>query len=96
MRTYITVIIAFITSFYIVVESGMADALIVFFLSGAVPGTNIIVSPTAMMVGFAAIAWLVLMRMTALGTLNIITMNRLVKRHTEKQRRMPKRRYGRI
>ncbi|MBI3889156.1 hypothetical protein HY312_01070, partial [Candidatus Saccharibacteria bacterium] len=80
----------------IFIQSGIVDALIVFLLSGAVPGTSIVVSPTAMMIGLATVTWLVLTQITALGTLNLMTMRRLVKRYGKKQDRMPKRRYSRI
>lgn len=78
------------------IESGVIDALLVFFLTGSLPGTSIALSPTAMMAIMAATAWLVLTRMTALGTINIFTIRRLVKRYARKNERMPKRRYSRI
>ena len=95
MRAFISLFFIIIATF-VLVESGIVDALIVFLLSGSVPGTSIVVSPTSMMIGLAAITWLVLTRITALGTLNLMLMRRLVKRHTLKQERMPKRRYSRI
>jgi hypothetical protein len=77
-------------------QSGVADALLMFLLSGGIPGTAVVIPPNLMMVGLAAIAWLVLFRMTALGAVNLVTMRQLVSRATHRQSRMPKRRYGRI
>lgn len=96
MRTFISILFVAIITAFILVESGIVDSLIVFLLSGAVPGTSFVVSPTAMMVGLATITWLVLTRITALGALNLMAMQRLVKRYSKKQARMPKRRYSRI
>lgn len=96
MRTFISLLFITIVIAFVLTQSGIIDALILFLLSGAVPGTSIVVSPTAMMIGLAAITWLVLTQLTALGTVNLMTMRRLVKRHTLKQERMPKRRYSRI
>lgn len=96
MRTFIGILFVSIVAVVIFIQSGIVDALIVFLLSGAVPGTSIVISPTAMMIGLATITWLVLTRITALGTLNVMAMRRLVKRYTKKQERMPKRRYSRI
>ena len=92
----LTIAVTVILGTFILVESGIIDSLLSFLLSGAVPGTTLTVSPNLMMVGFAAIAWLVLVRMTALGTLNIVTIRRLVTRHHKRKERMPKKRFGLI
>lgn len=92
----LSIVVAALVSTFVLVESGIIDSLLSFLLSGAVPGTAFTVSPNLMMVGFAAIAWLVLIRMTALGTLNIVTIRRLVTRHHKRKERMPKKRFGLI
>ena len=96
MRKIVIISFTIIMALAVLIESGVIDALIVFLLSGSLPGTSIVLSPSAMMFGLVAITWLVLTRLTALSTLNLLTMRRLVKRYSKKQERMPKRRYSRI
>lgn len=96
MRTTVFFTILLIAAFIAIIDSGVSDALLAFLLSGAVPGTAFTVSPTVMMIGCAAVAWLVLFRLTALSAINLVTMRRLVNRHSKRQAQMPKRRYSRI
>lgn len=96
MRRIVIISSILLAAMILLLESGVIDSLVLFLLSGAVPGTSIIISPTAMMAGLVAVTWLVLTRITALGALNLMTMNRLVKHYLKKQQRMPKRRYSRI
>lgn len=95
-KTAFSVILASILGTYILVESGVVDSLLTFLLSGAVPGTSLTISPNLMMIGFGAAAWLVLIHMTALGTLNIVTIRRHINRHHKRKERMPKKRFGLI
>lgn len=96
MRKVIIISGIIILSLVMFAESGIFDALLVFLLSGMLPGTSIIVSPTMMMAGLIAISWLAIARITALGAINILTVRRILKRINRKQIRMPKRRYSRI
>ncbi len=96
MRTTVFFIILSIAALIAIIDSGVSDALLAFLLSGAVPGTAITLSPTVMMIGCAAIAWLVLFHLTALGAIKMVAMRRLVSHHNRRQARMPKRRYSRI
>lgn len=96
MRTTVFFIILSIAATVAVIDSGISDVMLAFLLSGAVPGTDFTLSPTVMMIGCIATAWLVLFRFTALSAINLVTMRRLVNRHSKRQARMPKRRYSRI
>lgn len=96
LKIVFSITIIAIAGVFVFVESGVLDALLTFLLSGAVPGTSLTISPNLMMVGFGAIAWLVLVRMTALGTLNIVTIRRLITERHERKARMPKKRFGLI
>lgn len=93
-----TVIISSIIFLLIAVltQSGVIDALLVFLLSGSLPGTSIALSPTMMMALLFAVAWLVIAQMTAVGTVNARVVRRFVTRATKKQQALPKRRYSRI
>ncbi|OGL22181.1 hypothetical protein A2707_02490 [Candidatus Saccharibacteria bacterium RIFCSPHIGHO2_01_FULL_45_15] len=96
MRIFVFFIILSVVALVAIIDSGISDALLAFLLSGAVPGTTLTVSPTVMMIGCIAAAWLVLFRLTALSAINVVTMRRLVNHHSKRQARMPKRRYSRI
>ena len=96
MRTTVFFIILSIAALIAVIDSGVSDALLAFLLSGAVPGTTMTLSPTVMMIGCVAVAWLVLFHLTALGAIKMVAMRRLVNHHNRRQARMPKRRYSRI
>ena len=86
---------AIIGGSFLMVESGIFDALLSFWLSGGIPGTDLTISPNLMIAGLIATAWLVLFRMTALGTMNAMLVKRLAARQTRRQR-MPKKRYTAI
>jgi uncharacterized membrane protein len=92
------VIIASLILFvYIVLsESGVLNALLVFLLVGAVPGTTITISPNFMLLGIGIIAWLVLFNLMAVRIANFATSKRLIGKYITRTERMPKRRYSRI
>lgn len=96
MHKIVFFIIAMIAGWFILVESGVSEALLTFLLSGSIPGTSLTISPNLMIAGLGATAWLVLFRLTAFGALNIVTVRRLVTRYTKRQQRMPKRRYRKL
>jgi hypothetical protein len=80
----------------IFVESGVATSLMLFLLSGTIPGTSFTISPNVMLFAIGAIAWLVLLRMTALSTLNFIAMKKLIAKHIARRERLPKRRFNEL
>lgn len=96
MRKMVIISSCTIVAIAALIQSGVVDALAVFLLSGSLPGTPIALSPTMMMLILIAAAWLTLARLTTLGTLNVLTVRRFIKRHAIKKARMPKRRYSRI
>ncbi len=96
MRKFIIISATATTSLVILAESGIIDSLLVFLLTGSLPGTSIVISPSMMMAGLIAAGWLSITRITSFDTTQIRRMRRLVKRYTTKQERMPKRRYSRI
>ena len=96
MRKAVIIVVAAIFMVIVLVPSGVVDSLIVFLLSGSVPGTPINLSPTTMMAVLVAVGWLALARMAAPGTVTTRAVRRVLKRHSFKRSRLPKRRYGRI
>ena len=96
MRRIIFFVAAITAGWFILIESGVSEALLTFLLSGSVPGTSLTISPYLMIAGLAATAWLVLFRLTAFGALNIVTVRRLISRYAKRQQRMPKRRYRKL
>lgn len=92
-------VLFFITSIVISVvlfESGVINSMIAFLLAGVVPGTDIIITPNSMLFIIGAIAWLTLLHTTVLGMVNIRSLRKLVATHSERQKRLPKRRFGQI
>ncbi len=81
---------------YIVLdESGVLNSLVDFLLIGAVPGTSIDLSPNAMFLVGAAIAWTVLVNLTVVKLVNFITAKRTAGEQAIRHSRTPKRRYSR-
>lgn len=91
------ILIAFaIISIVILAQSGIFSALILFLLVGVVPGTSYSVPPSIMLLLIATITWLVLFRLTAVEILYKHSDNHSVKKHTERKKRMPRRRFSEI
>ncbi len=80
----------------ILVASGVLDALVIFLLSGSIPGTSFQVSPGIMLVGFFSIGWVLMARFVSHHVKHFYEVHILTKRYLTRQGSMPKRRYGRI
>lgn len=79
--------------FALMLESGMFEALALFFLAGVIPGTNLSIPYGIMLLAFVGIAWLVFFRFVLA---DIITAVRHLRRDTQRKKRLPKRRFGQI
>lgn len=75
---------------------GVLQALLLFFLVGAVPGTNLTVPSSVMLFSILIAAWVVVFRFTALKALEMRAIARLVKAYNERKTNLPKRRFGQI
>ena len=93
MRKITTGILIAVVLVIVLFESGVIDSLLVFLLSGSIPGTPITLTPSMMMALLAVSAWLLLARLTAF---NARVVRRHLHRRLKKQKHMPKRRYSRI
>lgn len=80
----------------ILVVSGVVDALVIFLLSGVLPGTSIQVSPGVMLVGFFSIGWILVARLVSGNIKHFYEVHILTKRYLTRHASMPKRRYQRI
>lgn len=96
MKRFVLFVISTIVITVVLFESGVINSLIAFLLAGIVPGTDITITPNSMLLIVAAIAWLVLVHTTVLGMVNVRSLRKLVTKHTERQQRLPKRRFGQI
>lgn len=74
-------------------ESGMFEALTLFFLAGIIPGTDFSIPYGVMLLAFIGIAWLVLFRFVIT---DILIAVRQLRRQSQRKKRLPKRRFGQI
>lgn len=79
-----------------IAKFGVLQALLLFFLVGAIPGTTISVPSSMMLFLILATAWLVIFRFTALKTFERRALTRLVKTYNERKSNLPKRRFGQV
>ena len=96
MRTRLIPIVSLVIITMLLVRAGVLDSLVIFILSGAIPGTTLQLPPSAMLLGVVAITWLLVMHMTTHQFRSYVAFRRLVTHYTKRNDRMPKRRYGRI
>lgn len=77
-------------------KAGIIDALIVFLLVGAIPGTLYSVPPiTMLLLSIIALGALV-MRFAALPLISTLHINRLARHYLARKERLPKRRFGQV
>ena len=77
-------------------KSGILDALMMFLLVGAVPGTSFSL-PAGLMFGvFATVALAITFRFTAISLIDALDLRRLTLKHLARRERMPKRRFSGI
>lgn len=77
-------------------KSGILQSLLVFLVVGAVPGTAIDIPPTVMLFLAGAGIWAIVFHFTAGKFISSRQTRRLIKRHTARRQRMPKRRFSQI
>lgn len=75
---------------------GVLQALLLFFLVGAIPGTTFAVPSHIMFFFILVAAWLVIFRFTALKALEKRAIARLAKAYAERKSHLPKRRFGQV
>jgi uncharacterized membrane protein len=96
MNKKIIIVVLAIVSVIVLIQSGILSALVLFLLVGVIPGTSYSIPPTIMLLLIAAVTWLVLFRLTAVEALYKYSDSHSVKKHTERKKRMPRRRFSEI
>jgi hypothetical protein len=75
---------------------GVLQALLLFFLVGAIPGTDLTVPSSVMFFSILIAAWVVVFRFTALKALEMRAVARLAKAYNERKNNLPKRRFRQV
>ena len=78
------------------IKAGITNALLLFLLVGAIPGTNYNVPAVVMLFFVVVIIWLVLFRFTLLDTIQARASKRIAERRNIHKKRMPRKRFGQI
>jgi len=78
------------------IKAGIANALLLFLLVGAIPGTNYNVPAAAMLLFVIVIIWLVIFRFTILDTFQARTTKRIVEPRSIHKKRMPRKRFEQV
>lgn len=74
-------------------RSGVIDAIVIFLLSGAIPGTTWSLPAGLMLAGFGALALLVTFRWTAVALISELDVRRRTAKYLARKERMPKKRF---
>lgn len=93
MRKVVVLTLLGFIMFTVLVESGVFEALAIFLLAGIIPGTNITVPYSVMLLLFVGIAWLVFIRFIVT---DIVAKLRQLHRDSQRKKRLPKRRFSQI
>lgn len=90
-------LVTFIVALILVLEkTSILNALLLFFLVGAVPGTSYSV-PSGIMLSFIILStWVLVFHFAAIHTLQLRLVRHLEKRYADTKKRLPKRRFGQI
>jgi membrane protein implicated in regulation of membrane protease activity len=90
-------LVALAVALLIVIEkTSILNALLLFFLVGAIPGTSYSV-PSGIMLSFIILAtWVLVFHFAAIHTLQLRLVRNLEKRYADTKKRLPKRRFGQI
>ncbi|HEX7484166.1 MAG TPA: hypothetical protein VF281_03370 [Candidatus Saccharimonadales bacterium] len=96
MKRNILIIASGIIIFCALIKFGFFDALLLFLLVGAVPGTNFIIPPSVMFILTSTIALYVIAQVVTRQAFYAQLVTRLKNRYTTYRSRLPKRRYSEI
>ena len=78
------------------IESGALDAVVMFLLVGAIPGTPYSVPPAFMLLLTVTSIWMIFFRFTVIKRLYSVVRYQASKAKNERKKRMPRRRFGQI
>ncbi len=96
MKKRTMVIGGIVLTLLVLSKSGVFDALMIFLLVGAVPGTALSVPSGLMLTACVAALLITTFRYTAISFLDALDLRRLTRKHVAYRERMPKKRFGQI
>jgi hypothetical protein len=96
MKRNIIVVVTSIILATILTKLGVFDALLLFIIIGAVPGTAITIPSFVLLLAYVTIAIYVVAKLAARHALYIRLITRLKARYETYRSRLPKRRYSEI
>lgn len=96
MKKAVIVVGTIVLVYSILDRSGVLDALLIFLLTGAVPGTGWSLSASLMLTACSISALVILFRVTALTLLEEIDLRRMTRKYLARQARLPKKRFRRV
>lgn len=96
MKKHTIIPILAVISIIFIIKSGIIYSFAIFLLVGVVPGTTYVVPSNIMLLIISAIAWIVLLRFTAIEIFYTYAHKRSAKQHIERKKRMPQRRFSEI
>ena len=96
MKRNIIVVVTSIILATILTKLGVFDALLLFIIIGAVPGTTITIPSFVLLLAYSTIAAYVVAKLAARHALYIRLISRLKARYETYRSRLPKRRYSEI
>lgn len=96
MKQRVLIIGGIIVTVVMLSRSGVADALLIFLLAGAVPGTTISLPAGIMLVTCGVVALALTFRYTAISLIDALDLHRMTRKHLAYRERMPKRRFTQI
>ena len=96
MKKIITGVLLAIVAIFILKQSGILDALLLFILVGAIPGSTISLSPSMTLALITLSALALLIHITVPAIITLTAQYRSVKKKQLAKNKMPKRRFSEI
>lgn len=96
MKNNILLVAAGAATVFILAKIGFFDAMLIFVLVGAIPGTNYSLPSSFMLLASLSALWFLLFRWAALKTISGRAAKKISKTSAAHKKRLPKRRYGEV
>lgn len=96
MKRNIAIVVASIVIAIVLTKLGALDALLLFLIVGAIPGTAVSIPSFVMLLAYITIALYIVAKLATRHTLYIRLVTRLKNRYEIYRSRLPKRRFSEI
>lgn len=96
MKKASIITILIIAGLILLIQSGVANDLLLFLLVGAIPGTHYSIPSNVMFLTMVGLSWIVLLRFTLLEAIVTYIKRRAAKPELDHKKRMPRRRFSEI